>query len=394
MLVVRAFQSSADAKRNFTVRAISDTRFADATNWGSSPEKSLRLTPGSYAVRVSSAGFEPAEISNVKIESGVTTDLGSVALRPGIGRIVAEIDGSVNPNRAVAIALIGRGRHRCDRCYDASTEAIDLGDDDALDRSFVASRAPCPVCGFGAERSLLVVPPSGRVEFTNLASDSYTLRVVDDRERPIGDEHVVELESGATANVRLDASWTRTLEIEWFDADGASLSAEWSRRLATAKSDDASAPIDRGTTRSIAIRMSLLQDSREIATAGFLPPPLPGATQPGESLGDFATRRRGPRPATDDRPRTASDSLRPIVAAEHFSASTAECELLSDGATQLHALPESAFEVRATAGKLAADALVPPSGASARIRLELHPRSENKFSSPATYREAELGRAR
>ncbi len=397
-LVIRAIDAStSEALESIDIRAASATRFADVEDFMPDLENGIELTPGNYSLVVTAPGCEPVERANVTIESDRVTDLGALELTPGSGRIVADLIGVPSPDHEYAVELIGDGRHRCASC-DRFVEASDAGEQAAHEFRLRGLGSPCETCGFDNLRSRLAFGSNSQVVFTNLASGSYALRLVDEHDRMIGDERNMMLGVRATASVAFDPSASRTLQIELLDTDGVSLAGIWSRRMDESEEQAGASASDERELAREPIQLAFSRDGRIVASTEIDPPMSSGEGM--DSAHDFMLDGAVGRLGRADRAREASDDLRSAPLAQHFEPSMPESGLGPSGIAIVLGLTASRLELHASAGDFVADTVVPASPSSMRIRLRLRPSDATIASSPIaasssptpTYREPELGR--
>src|SRR6185436_8147474 len=139
-------------------------------------------------------------------------------------------------------------------------------------------------CGYAVECTTKRVDEHGLVSFDGLAHARFALQPVDEGGRALGDACELELASGDTASVELDASQSRTLEIEVVDVDGTSMAPEWSARVAREAADATSddEPVTIGLAgavnehgeRSTTFTLEFRRAERLVARGAFRSPAL------------------------------------------------------------------------------------------------------------------------
>jgi len=388
-LLVRAVDAATDEPlRSFGVRLLSETRFADERSHDASGELELPLTPGTYALVVSSPGYEPTEVAEATVRTGETNRLEPARLRAGAGVIVAEVLG--RDRLDLTVELIGVGRRPCERCGDdpdaAPGAAPDTGALDPWERD-----APCSACGFSQDRSCVRLTSGQRAEFRGLASGHYALRVHDGGDLVVCEDREVFLPDAGFERVAFELSRERYVELEFLDVDERSLSDEWRRRLAEAGDEPEEVIVSfEGGIRMNPITLAFSDDTSALVATAVVVPPLPqGAGGIFVSGGSFASRPRSG--ASADRARRPEDLLRPAPVPARFDLEIA-CDIDANGLARVGPLPSARLTLVATAESFAAEALVPASRTDTRVTLRLRSTVPEAAATPelATYARYEL----
>jgi hypothetical protein len=156
-----------------------------------------------------------------------------------------------------------------------------------------------------------------------------------------------------------------------------SLAEEWSRRIKGAESKLVFREITVSAASEDALLFVFADEGREVARTTFVPPTLEGHARSVASA--FSGRRLGSGTAKSrshlvDRPRKATDALRPEVKPPHFAPAALKCEMLDDCRVALGPLPAARLDVRVSTLHATGEASIPASHHTTRIRVGLRAR--------------------
>ncbi len=316
-LAIRAIDATSGRRiRAPRVRAASPTRFAEWTGVTIGTETQLRLTPGDYALSVTSPGYEPAEVRYASVVASELTTLEPVSLRPGSGRIVGRADG-VRSDEVLHVELRGEGRLACGKC----------------------TGLRCTSCGWALEDTRLALAPDGAFAFERLASGAYLLRIVDESEREAGAPIRIDLMVGETRSVEIPVARPRTVFVALVDIDGTQLDRVWSDRKAGAVvGPEVEVVADgEGFVQFSPWSCRFLEGGVLVAQGEFTPPSPPGVTFVSPLR---PTNCRFPRTRErDDRERRADDELRPTPAVPSLEPAQLAPRVDESGFVRFHDVP-------------------------------------------------------
>ena len=214
-----------------SIRFLHDTRFAQ---YDGSGEGRAKLSSGSWTARVTAAGFEPADLGGFTVAIGAVTELATIALARGGGRIEGRVTArQLSGNGGVVVELRGAGRAPCEECR-RREEALGhfkerLETMTEAERQEAESRpppTPGDCCGWGPKLTTLPLAGGGDFAFRGLAAGVYWLRAVD----PVAalvDSRRVEIGRNGAAWVELEISAPTTLAVELRHADGHHFTGAW-----------------------------------------------------------------------------------------------------------------------------------------------------------------------
>lgn len=370
-------------------RALSETRIAEREGGREESELELVLTPGTYALLVTSRGYESVEVAGVRIERGRTLVLDPLRMQPGSARIVGTVRGDVPPEVELHVELLGDGRRPCAECAGPGNHAYRA----ARNRRMAWARdVPCASCGFSELRSRMQVPLHRTFQFEGLASGSYTARILDARGRTLGVPSMIELVTGESASLTLDAWTFRRVRVELLDTDGTSLADEWGTRvrrenaLGRVESDDRLVAMERWACE---FRL----DGRRFAQATFSTPALEGYS----ASRSFSGRRvsRSEKRSRDDRPRGANHALRPRLVPPAFEVANFKAFVDEDGLVRFDEVPTCALGLSMRCGRYRAVVLLPASVAGEPIQAKIEPHEDEDAAQSGvvtalTFREFDL----
>jgi hypothetical protein len=365
---VRAIDASSGLPiHKLRVRAVSPTRLADRDSGESTAEMSLRLTPDTYAVFVSSTGYEPVELPPVRVACGETTDLGTVALRPGEARVAGIVHGARGARCAQYVELVGVGRRPCEEC---SAEPVPSSSSEGREvRNRWLRNDPCPSCGFSEASTRVAVAPDETFAFQHLASGPYALLLTDVEGRAIGLPKAVVLDAEEWKQVELDSADLRTLRVELVDTDGRSTASDWAECVASQGGADGE---DREVrfVPSIEWRCSFRIGAVCAATSELCTParagcmPIKGCTGARCCGVGYGSR-------LDDRPRPSGEELRPAVRAPVIAPPLLSCEVDSEGLACFEGLTSCPLSVEMSCGAFTAIVEAPASSDTTRVRARI-----------------------
>lgn len=227
-VLIRAVDGTDGAEIPVTTRFLSLERFAEVSGKGS---QEIVLTPGVYEASLSAKGYEPVTLASFNVNRNEGTDLGTIALRRGTGRIEGQVLAHhLRSDEPVVLELYGDGRHRCLDCasiepahrnagegIDPSSENAEEEEEEVADPT---SPPDCEFCGYQKDKSVLSRHAGELFSFPALSQGTYFLRAFQKDREPIGKVHRVEILEGRWEWLDLDFSPSTTVEFELVDPEG------------------------------------------------------------------------------------------------------------------------------------------------------------------------------
>lgn len=198
-------------QQKFDARFMSESRTADVVRTQFCDDT---IPADRYEASIRVRGYEPIVIGDVEIRDDSTTDLGTLHLIRGSGRIRGSVQlyslASDTPSKdRILVELRGDSRQRCVNCPESDSSA-----DSGSNPSGVRTRH-CPLCGFSEEFSLFQVMPGEEFTFTNLGSGHYRLRAWQPERDTLGVSTELMLASGEVRFVALRLLGTADLHLQF-----------------------------------------------------------------------------------------------------------------------------------------------------------------------------------
>ena len=353
------------------VRAMSDTRFADRSSDRDSEGVDLALTPGTYSVLVMVKGYEGSFLPPQSIEADATTNLDSVEMHVGSGRVLGTVTGDTWSSDTLWVELVGEGRCPCRACADVANSAIKPPPPHGQRWS---KDEYCPSCGYGKSSSRLAVPPDGRFVIDRLTRGPYIVHLMDVEERTLADPQSFDLEIGQSRPLEIRFAAPRTVRVEIVDTDGASLAPEWAARMRKeAAAEDAEIVSFEHGTQPVEFECEFHAERSLIGSSSFTTPLLEPGVAIGVGPAAFGSRKMGTgaRHDRDDRARAKSDTLRPEPAPPGLRPGYFPAGVDVDGLVRFDSVPSLELTLTMSCQLFTAATVIPASRDELRVHVTL-----------------------
>ena len=199
----------------FQARFLSETRTADVERTRFCDDS---LPADRYELSIRVRGYEPIVMSGLDVREDSTTDLGTLDLKRGSGRIRGTVQlyslASDTPSKdRILVELRGESRQRCANCPESESSPSQTNDSSSSSTS-VGTRH-CPECGYAESFSLFQVMPGEEFTFPNLGSGHYRLRAWQPERDTLGVSTELMLAPGEARFVALRLLGTADLHLQF-----------------------------------------------------------------------------------------------------------------------------------------------------------------------------------